>query len=127
MKKIIKQIWRFGIIGVLSFVIDYTLLYIITEFAGINYLVSSAVSFTVSVIFNYILSIKWVFSTNNAKKIKNFILFVILSIVGLGINQFIMWFLVEAYNVFYLLSKVFATLIVMIYNFITRKIILEKS
>ena len=47
--------------------------------------------------------------------------------IGLGINQLIMWVSVEHMNIDYLLSKIGATAIVMVYNFITRKIFLEKN
>ena len=54
MKKIINQLFKFGIVGGIAFVIDYGLLYLLTEKIGIYYLVSSLISFSVSVIFNYI-------------------------------------------------------------------------
>lgn len=56
---------------------------------------------------------------------KEFIIFVILSMVGLLINQIIMWFTVEKASIYYMLGKIIATAIVMVYNFITRKIFLE--
>ena len=49
-------------------------------------------SFSISVIFNYIASVIWVFDVNKKhSKVRNFILFVIFSVIGLGINQLIMW------------------------------------
>lgn len=126
MKKLIEQIMKFGIVGFLCFFIDYFVLFAATEILGINYLISSGISFSVSVIINYILSTKFVFQTKqDTNKMKEFILFVILSLVGLGINQIIMWFTVEKVSIYYLLGKIVATAIVMVYNFITRKIFLE--
>lgn len=126
-KKLIKQLFRFGIVGVIAFFIDYSLLYLLTDIVGINYLVSSALSFTISLIFNYILSIKWVFDVGHKQTFKDVSLFVILSIVGLGINELIMYVGVEKIHVNYLIVKLFATAIVMIFNFITRKIFIEKK
>ncbi|KAB1438225.1 GtrA family protein [Candidatus Galacturonibacter soehngenii] len=126
MKKLIEQIMKFGVVGFLCFFIDYFVLFAATEILKINYLVSSGISFTVSVIINYILSTKFVFQTKqDTNKMKEFILFVILSLVGLGINQIIMWFTVEKVSIYYMLGKIIATAIVMVYNFITRKIFLE--
>lgn len=124
-KKIIKQILKFGVVGGLAFVIDYTLLYLLTEFLNIHYLVSSIISFSVSVIFNYILSIKWVFDVNKKQDVKEFIIFIVLSIIGLGINSLIMYIMVDLMNVYYMASKIVATAVVMVYNFITRKIFIE--
>lgn len=126
MKKLIKQILRFGIVGGTAFIIDYALLYICTEYLGIYYFISSIISFSISTIFNYIASIYWVFDVNKEKsQSKNFVLFVGLSIVGLGINQLIMWFGVEQLHVYYMIVKIGATAIVMVFNFITRKMFLE--
>lgn len=126
MKKLIEQIMKFGVVGFLCFFIDYFVLFAATEILGINYLISSGISFSVSVIINYILSTKFVFQTKqDTNKMKEFIIFVILSLVGLGINQIIMWFTVEKVSIYYMLGKIIATAIVMVYNFITRKIFLE--
>lgn len=126
MKKLIRQLFRFGIVGVIAFVIDYGLLYILTEKCGIYYLVSSLISFGVSVIFNYIASVIWVFDVDKRKsKVKNFVFFIALSVVGLAINELIMWLGVDKMHIYYMLVKLFATAIVMIFNFITRKMFLE--
>ena len=126
MKKIINQLFKFGIVGGIAFVIEYGLLYLLTEKIGIYYLVSSLISFSVSVIFNYIASVLWVFDVDKEKsKVRNFIYFIGLSIVGLGINELIMWGGVDKLHIYYMLVKLFATAVVMVFNFITRKMFLE--
>ena len=126
MKKIINQLFKFGIVGGIAFVIDYGLLYLLTEKIGLYYLVSSLISFSVSVIFNYIASVLWVFDVDKEKsKVRNFIYFIGLSIVGLGINELIMWGGVDKLHIYYMLVKLFATAVVMVFNFITRKMFLE--
>lgn len=127
MKKLFLQIIKFGFVGVLCFIIDYGLMILQTELLGFHYLISSAISFTVAVVVNYYLSIRYVFNTS--KKISStalFFTFVILSIIGLGINQLIMLICVEFLIIFYTVSKLISTIVVMIFNFITRKYILEK-
>ncbi|MEF2616344.1 GtrA family protein [Faecalibacillus faecis] len=126
MRKLINQLLKFGLVGGIAFLIDYGLLFICTEWFGIYYFISSIISFSVSVIFNYIASVLWVFDVDQEKsKTKNFIIFIALSIVGLGINQIIMYYGVEVLNLYYMLIKLIATFIVMIFNFITRKMFLE--
>ena len=125
-KKIIKQLFRFGIVGGLAFLIDYGLLFLLTEVFNIHYLISSVISFIVSLVFNYILSIKWVFDVTKKQTYKEIIIFIILSVIGLGINQLIMYIGVDIFEIYYMLVKIGATIIVMIWNFITRKIFIEK-
>ena len=128
MKKLIEQIMKFGIVGVLCFVIDYGLMIFLTEVFGISYLISSGISFSVSVIVNYKLSLKFVFKTDESRnKIIEFIIFVVLSVIGLGINQVLMWICVDKLHIFYMISKIGVTSVVMVYNFITRKLIIEKN
>lgn len=124
--KIFKQLFRFGIVGFTAFLIDAGLLYILTDFLHIHYLISSVISFIVSLIYNYILSIFWVFDVKKKQTYKEVLLFTILSVIGLGINQLVMYVGVDFLNIYYMLCKIMATIIVMIYNFITRKIFIEK-
>ena len=55
----------------------------------------------------------------------NFIIFIVLSIVGLIITEIIMWLGSDVMGISYLIVKIVATAIVMIFNFITRKMFLE--
>ena len=121
-----KQIIRFVLVGGTAFVIDYICLYIFTEYFHIHYLISAVLAFTISTIFNYIASILWVFNVDaNKSKIQTLITFLIFSVMGLLLNEFIMWFGVEKLAWYYMLVKLFATAIVMVFNFITRKMFLE--
>lgn len=123
-----EQIIKFGFVGFLCFFIDYGVMVFLTEVFQIDYLVSSGISFTVSVIVNYILSITFVFETDKDKnKLKEFVVFVFLSVIGLGINEVCMWLAVEAAGIYYMISKIGATAVVMVYNFVTRKIFIEKN
>lgn len=127
-EKLLRQIIKFGFVGGTAFLIDAGILFILTEFCGIHYLISGAVSFTVSVIYNYILSIKWVFDAKEGNsKVEELAVFIGLSVIGLGLNQLFMWFFVDLLHIYYMLSKIVATAIVMVYNFITRKLFIERK
>ena len=127
MKKLIIQLIKFGIVGVIATLIDLAVLMLLKEFMHVDVLVASAVAFSVSVIANYILSMLFVFKGSETGKVKEFIVFVALSIGGLLLNQFIMWLGTEIMTAYYLWAKVFALVFVPIYNFVTRKIFLEKK
>ena len=127
MKKLIIQLIKFGIVGVIATLIDLAVLMLLKEFMQVDVLVASAVAFSVSVIANYILSMLFVFKGSENSKVKEFIVFVALSIGGLLLNQFIMWLGTEIMTAYYLWVKAFALVFVPIYNFVTRKIFLEKK
>lgn len=132
MKKLMSQIMKFGVVGFLCFFIDYGIMVALVELAGFQELWASACSFTVSVVVNYILSITVVFDTDkNANQAKQFVVFVILSLIGLGLNQLIMWggvaWLKQYMDRAYMIVKIFATGVVMVYNFISRKMFIEKK
>ncbi len=125
-KNLLLQILKFGVVGGLAFLIDFGLLFVLTEFVHIHYFLSACISFSVSVIFNYIASIVWVFDVDKSKDKKSvFAIFIILSIAGLLINQLCMWLGVDIIHLHYMLVKIFATGIVMVFNFITRKKFME--
>ncbi|MDD3453401.1 MAG: GtrA family protein [Bacilli bacterium] len=125
-QKLLKQIFKFGIVGGLAFIIDYALLFILTKIIKMYYLDASIISFVVSLIFNYIASIKFVFDVKKKQTIKEIFIFVLLSVIGLGINQVILYITVDLILIDVMIGKIFATAIVMIWNFITRKIFIEK-
>lgn len=124
--KLSAQILRFLVVGGTAFLIDFGTLWVLTNLFSMNYLLANSISFTTSVIYNYILSTVWVFDTKaNRKKGAEFSIFLLLSLVGLGINQGILWITVERAGINYLFSKILATGLVMVFNFITRKRFLE--
>lgn len=125
-EKLFLQIFKFLFVGGLAFVIDYAILIVCKEIFNLDVLLSAAIAFTISVIANYILSVTWVFDVNKEKsKTRNFIIFIIFSIIGLGLTELIMWFGTDIMHISYLIVKIIATAIVMVFNFITRKLFLE--
>lgn len=148
MKKLIEQILKFGVVGVLCFAIDFAItLGVSAVCRGLGVATSPAAlvgafwGFTISVIINYILSMKFVFERREDMNRKaEFVIFVVLSLIGLVINELIIWVCVDV--VYGMIAarftfitpglatagaKIVATAIVMVYNFITRKIFLEKK
>ena len=112
----------------MCFFIDYGVMVFLTERFGVDYRLSCGISFTVSVIVNYLLSVTFVFETDKEKKkTGEFVIFVILSLIGLGINEACMWLAVEFAGIHYKLSKIGATAVVMVYNFISRKLFIERK
>lgn len=124
--KLLMQIAKFIVVGGTATVIDFVLLFVLKEFVGLNEIVSNTISFTISLIYNYIASVKWVFDVDkNKKQEQQFLIFIIFSIIGLLINNLILWICIDKLKIHYLIGKVIATAIVMVFNFVTRKKFLE--
>lgn len=126
MNKLTKQILKFLVVGGTAFLIDFSIYYILTELVAVHYLIAGIVAFIISLIFNYTMSIKWVFDIKKEQTIKEQSLFIILSVMGLGINQFMLYVLVEGVVIHHILAKLIATFVVMVFNFVTRKWLIEK-
>ena len=52
--------------------------------------------------------------------------FFITALIGLGINQLMMYVLVDLVSIYYLFAKVISTGIVMVWNFVSRHLFLER-
>lgn len=121
----VVQLLRYTIVGGLAFIIDFGTLILLTEFFNINYLISALVGFTLGLIVNYFLSIHWVFNQRNIRKRSlEFILFTLIGIVGLGLNELSIWFLTEVVLLYYMVSKIITTVMVYMWNFFARKYLL---
>lgn len=128
MKKLIAQVMKFVVVGGLSFVLDFIIYFVLTNFLSVYYLVAGFFSFTLSLIFNYLMSMKFVFkSKDDLKKSHEFVIFATLSVMGLGLNLLSLYVLVDLFKMNDLIAKVFVAGIVMIFNFVTRKIFLEQK
>lgn len=127
LKALFIQFVHFGIVGGLSFILDYSIMLGLIELFDMHYMPATAISFSIATIFNYFLSIKWVFTNKKEhKKTLELTVFLILSLFGLGINEIIMWICTDTFFIDYRLSKLIATAVVTVWNFISRKIFLEK-
>jgi putative flippase GtrA len=125
MKKLIEQFLKFGVVGVIAFAIDYGVLMLLNVGFGMDSVIAAAISFTISVVFNYVASMRFVFThREDLSKTKEFIIFVVLSVIGLIINELCMWagqgiLGVTPFDV--TVTKLFATAVVMVWNFFSRK------
>lgn len=119
------QLFRYIFVGGVAFIVDFTSLYIFTDFFGIYYLYSAAAAFILGLMVNYFMSIGWVFNKRklNSKTIE-FSVFALIGIIGLGLNEIFIWFFTAELNLFYLVSKILAAIIILFWNFFARKITL---
>ena len=125
MDKLIAQILKFGVVGVLAFIVDYGVLMLLNVGFGVNPVLAAGISFTISVIFNYLASMRFVFKhRDDLSRSKEMSIFIVLSVIGLAINELIIWAgtsLLGETPLMVTITKVFATGVVMVWNFVSRK------
>lgn len=127
LRSLVGQFLKFGIVGVAAFAIDFGIMVLLKEMLGIAPVLAATVSFGVSVVFNYVVSMRYVFARrDDMSRARELVVFVALSVVGLGINDVLMLAGTEALSWDYRLVKIAATAIVMVWNFVSRKVFLER-
>lgn len=129
LKSLIEQFLKFGVVGAVAFVIDYGILMLLSQVVGWDPVLSSAISFTASVVFNYVASMRYVFTRReDLSRRREFVIFVVLSIIGLAINSGCIWLGTEAFGdgaMAVTVTKIVATVVVALWNFWSRKRWLE--
>ncbi len=134
----LKEVVRFVLTGGVCFLIEYAALLALKEWLGLDVLIATPLAFLVSVAFNYLLCVTWVFDGAKDGSRRAQMGFVVTSLMGLGLNWVLMWALTALFGqdavlltVFgvavkvYMVNKVIATLLVMIWNYFTKRFVLK--
>ncbi|NDP20696.1 MAG: GtrA family protein [Paludibacter sp.] len=122
------QLFRYTQVGGIAFIVDFGLLLLLTEYFNVHYLISAGISFLIGLLLNYYLSIKWVFTIRTfEKKWIELLFFSLIGLIGLGLNEFLLWVFTDILLLYYLISKFFTSFIVYFWNFFVRKFLLFTS
>ena len=125
---IIRQLVLYGIVGGIAFIADYGTLWFLTEYCHHHYLLSAAIAFILGLVINYVLSTKWVFSDRKYKsKWIEFLFFTFIGIVGLGLNEILIFIVSHNLDKHYMIGKIISTIVVFFWNFLARKYLLFKK
>jgi putative flippase GtrA len=120
-----REIVKYIVAGGLAFLFDITTLWICTEFLGMHYLLSNLLGYSSGLAITYVLNTQWVFSYRRYKKTwLEFLIFNLIVVAGLGINQGMMAVLVGTLGMYYLYAKIVTSFFVMVYNYFAKKFIL---
>ena len=128
---LIHEFFKYAIVGGIAFVVDFTTLWLCQEFIfyKITYGVywATACGFAAGLVVNYVLSILYVFTeakkTGKGRTVKAFVIFTVIGIVGLGLTEVGMWCGLQL-HFDYRFVKIVVTGIILLYNYIARKIII---
>lgn len=128
MKRLFKQIIAFTLVGLVATAIDFFIYFSLT-FLGLYHLFSATIAFTLATLFNYRASLSYVFESKfkHQKNLTELILFICLSLIGLALTVFFLWLFVDYLKLSQLLGKILATALVMVWNFVSRKLLIENN
>ena len=134
-----KEMIKFVLTGGVCFLIEYAALVILKEWLHLPVVAATPIAFLISVVFNYLLCVKWVFEGAKEGSRAAQLGFVT-SVMGLFLNWLIMWALTallgEDTLLFtllgievkvYMLNKVIATALVMVWNYFTKRYVLRRG
>lgn len=125
---LIMQLFRYGIVGGISFVVDWGTLMVLTEACGVHYMVSAAIAFVLGLVCNYLLSTRWVFGQSRiGNRWAEFAAFAVIGVIGLLLNELIIYLCTGIAGWHYLAGKVVSTVIVFFWNFLARRFLIFKS
>lgn len=120
------QFFRYIFVGGVAFLADGGSLFLITTI-GVNYLISVIFAFVIGLAVNYVLSKLLVFENSSVNGKIEFLVYGIIGVIGLGFTEIIMYVLTEIAGLYFMVSKVIATIIVLVWNFVARKITLYRK
>lgn len=119
---------RYFLASAIALLLDAGLLWSLTEFAGISYLVSGAIGFTAGLVAIYALSVYWVFTARAMRSpLAEFAIFAFIGLVGLCLNELILWLFTSLWSFYFLVSKIASVIVVFSWNFGARKWLLFRS
>ena len=135
-----REMIRFAVAGGVGFLVEFAVLVLLREKAGMDTLIATPIAFLVSVVVNYLLCVRWVFHGVGQQNGLSRAGFLLTSAIGLGLNELLMLLFrvilgedgvlltISSFQVnTYMLNKVLATLIVMIWNYFTKRMILNRA
>ena len=118
------QFFRYGIVAIIAFGVDFGLLYVFTGLFSWFYLLSATSSFAISVAINYLLSVTWVFAERaRRERAAELALFIGICLVALLLNDILMWVFTSVLGMFYLKSKLITVTIVLSWSFGARRLV----
>ena len=117
------QFFRYIFVGGTSFIIDFSIYLFLINFLNLNYLLSAAIAFFISVLANYYLSTTWVFNQDDIdNRLVEFNLFIAISLIGLVFTEILLYVFIGMFDINYIWSKVIASIIVLFWNFSARRV-----
>jgi putative flippase GtrA len=116
-KLLLSKLLKFGAVGCSGMIIDFGTTYLCKEILKINKFLSNGIGFVLAATSNYFLNRNWTFNSQSEDIGTQYIQFMIVSAIGLGINSLVLYLLNEKLKWNFYFSKLIAIAITTIWNF----------
>lgn len=127
-QNLLIKIFKFVIVGGIATLISGIIFFLCDHFLKTSVLISNTIAFTISVIYNFWASCKYVFNVDKDKnKARIFTEFIVFALLGYFLTELLLWLMADVLKWSHMLAWFIATIIVMVFNFVTRQIFLEKK
>ncbi len=117
-RELVNKFIKFGVVGASGVVVDFGFTFLGKEILKIQKYIANSIGFTIAASSNYVLNRVWTFHSQNPEIGIEYSKFLLISLIGLGINTFILWTLVSKMKWNFYVSKLFAIGVVTIWNFV---------
>lgn len=114
----ILKFLKFAAVGFSGLFVDYLFTYIFKEIFKVQKYISNSIGFTLAATSNYVLNRIWTFESDNPEIITEYSSFLIISIIGLGINNLVIWLILKYFKINFYVAKFFAICVVTLWNFL---------
>jgi putative flippase GtrA len=122
------QALRYLLVGGVAFIVDFSALVFLAEFAGFSPLVAAAIAFIFGMVTNYLLSVRWVFVSRSVNQpLVEFVVFVLIGLFGLGWSELLLYLGDAHFGIDYRISKLLSAVFVLCWNFGVRKVLLFRD
>ena len=91
LKPLILKFIKFGVVGASGMVVHGGVLYLMKEVVGLNPFVANSIGFITAATTNYILNRIWTFRSHEKQVGVEYLKFILVSVIGLGINNGTLW------------------------------------
>ncbi|UCG84187.1 MAG: glycosyltransferase family 2 protein [Dehalococcoidia bacterium] len=119
---LLKRFIKFCVVGASGTFVYMGLLALLTEVAGLFYILSAVLGYEISILNNYTWNELWTFrdrrTISGGSVLTRAIKFNVVSLFGLGIHAAVLAFFTEVVGLFYILSAVIAIIGAMTWNFL---------
>ncbi|MBC7915220.1 MAG: GtrA family protein [Pyrinomonadaceae bacterium] len=117
--ELLEKIVKFGLVGIIGMGIDFGLTWLFKEKFRVNKYAANTIGFSAAVINNFILNYFWTFNSTGKNPQLFFIKFLVFALIGLGLNNLIIYLLNEKLSLKFYLAKFLAIGLVFLWNFST--------